>query len=362
MDECDGVARGCLQLYVDDSVLTCVGTDEEIETSFDIVLLWWLAMGIPLAWKKGSITEETEDHRWIGIMYSLTEHGALMRLPPDFLAELAILIEPLCSSHGVVALADLDSIIGKAARVAHVVPHARPFVAGLWGALAAVQRSGLEGRREAPPGFAACRRFCYAASWVRALITANEGSPLVLERLVTAAPPSSTSTSGWSVEFDASIYGGGAILRNSEGIVTEHFAVVWQGDEAPHLPVEVGNSKDQTFWEFATLLLCLIVWGNNFSESLLTVLGDNTGSLQNSLSLRGRGPLLAVARELSWRQAKFGWKFKVGHLPSEYNVVADALSRIADPTEKVGWPRHALGAATAVTPPRLNQIWRAVPS
>ena len=39
---------------------------------------------------------------------------------------------------GTISMEVLSVIIGKAARVAHVVPAARPFVAGLWGALAEV--------------------------------------------------------------------------------------------------------------------------------------------------------------------------------------------------------------------------------
>jgi hypothetical protein len=172
--EHDCLAKGRLQLYVDDPVLTCVGTRDQISTSMDLVLSWWLILGIPLSWSKGAVFHEREKHRWIGIDYVLSDDGAVMTLPEKFLKDLAELIEPLCQAKGTVALSDLDAIIGKAARVAHVVPYARPFVAGLWGALAAVQRLGQNGVREAPPGRAACRRFCYAAAWVRALITASE--------------------------------------------------------------------------------------------------------------------------------------------------------------------------------------------
>ena len=56
-----------------------------------------------------------------------------MKLPAAYLLDLAEIIEPLCHATGVVSFSDLDVIIGKAARVAHVVPQAKPFVAGLWG-------------------------------------------------------------------------------------------------------------------------------------------------------------------------------------------------------------------------------------
>ena len=150
------------------------------------------------------------------------------------------------------------------------------------------------------------------------------------------------------------------MLRTTTGAVVEFFSVIWQGDEAPHLGVEPGVTAHQTFWEFATLLLALCVWGDSFTQRRVSVLGDNTGALNNALSFRGRGPLEALSRELSWRQARRGWLFDVGHLPSEYNVVADALSRITDP-KGTGWPSEALAAAAEVSPPRLRDLWIAKP-
>ena len=354
------VGRGLLQCFVDDPALVVAGTPDQREAAVDLVILWWLCLGIPLAWKKGELHAGPSEHRWIGIMYTLRDKDAVMTLPKAYVEELLVLIGPLCSPVGTVELSTLDVIIGKAARVAHVVPAARPFVAGLWGALAAVQKTEASGQREAPPGKAPSRRFCYAASWVRALLAEEESCPLPLERVVRAVRPKAASTSGWRAEFDASIFGGGAILRDPSGSIVEYFAVVWWGDEANHLGVHSHDTKYQSFWEFATLLLVLMVWGDRFVKHSLAILGDNTAALQNALSLKGRGPLLAVAREVSWRKARRSWCFEVGHLPSESNTIADCLSRVADPKGK-GWPSEALASAAQAAPPRLRDLWIAAP-
>ena len=91
-----------------------------------------VATGIPLSWKKkkGALHSSIESHRWIGIEHSLTAEGAVMKLPAAYLLELSHIIVPLCHATGAVSFSDLDVIIGKAARVAHVVPQAKPFVAG----------------------------------------------------------------------------------------------------------------------------------------------------------------------------------------------------------------------------------------
>ena len=249
-----------------------------------------------------------------------------MRLPPAFVDDLLEKLEPLCSRTGSVTRQYLEELIGKAGRVAHVVPAAKPFVAGLWGGLRAVREAEAHGRREAPPGRVPCRRLCYAAAWVRALLADDESCPLTLERLVGPLPPV-PSKSAFTIEFDASIYGGGAVLRDADARVREYFSVIWNQDDVDHLGVEVHCSRFQTFWEFLALLLSLMTWADRFVEERVLVLGDNTGALTDALALKGRGPLLAVARELSWRQARRRWNFAVGHLPSEHNKVADALSR-----------------------------------
>ena len=151
------------------------------------------------------------------------------------------------------------------------------------------------------------------------------------------------------------------MLRDGHGEVVEYFSVVWYGDEAPHLDVEPDDSRHQTFWEFATLFLALCTWGDRFVDQKRAVLGDNTGALSSALSLCGRGNLIAIGRELSWRQARRRWNFEVGHLPSEYNVVADALSRTADP-KGAPWPALALASAACVSPPKLCDLWLASPS
>ena len=109
-------------MYVDDPVLSCIGSEQAAKLSIDLVILWWLLLGIPLSWKKGAIYSHEQEHRWIGIIYSLVDDGARMRLPPDFVQELLVLLKPLRQARGFVKIAELDVVVGKAARVAFVVP------------------------------------------------------------------------------------------------------------------------------------------------------------------------------------------------------------------------------------------------
>ena len=68
-----------------------------------------LRQAFPYHGKKGALHTAEETHRWIGIEHSLTSDGAIMRLPPEYLKDLAILIEPLSHNRGVIALSDPTS-------------------------------------------------------------------------------------------------------------------------------------------------------------------------------------------------------------------------------------------------------------
>ena len=86
------------------------------------------------------------------------------------------------------------------------------------------------------------------------------------------------------------------------------------------------------------------------------LVGDNTGSLQNSLDLKGKGALLAVSRELAWRKARYLWQYDVGHLPTEHNKLPDILSRISAPNPEP-WPAALVKGMKQVAPPHVQDIW-----
>ena len=120
-----------------------------------------------------------------------------------------------------------------------------------------------------------------------------------------------------------------------------------------------GASRFQTFWEMLMVLFVLVVWGNNFQKEKLLIVGDNTGALSSALNLKGKGTLAAIAREIAWRQIRHGWEFEVGHVPTELNTVADALSRLHEPNPP-RFPDAALKAAQRRDPPDFRTLWRVV--
>jgi len=349
-------ASARLQMYVDDPIITLASHRRSRRTrAADIILMWWLVLGVALSWAKGRWADEDSDHEWIGVTFSLSDGTAVMSLPPQFVAELKALLAPLAAGSGHIRQQEVQTIIGKCGRVAHIVPEARPFVGALFAAQAGARLAQESGRREAPPGRLPAKRFAVAARWMLQVLS-DDSAPFPLERRVLPGGPSRIPLSGWIAQFDASPWGGGAVLRNGS-TVTEFWMCKWEQADVAHLPVRVGEPSAQTFLEMLALLISLVLWADYFVAESLQVVGDNTGALSSALQLKGSGPLLAIAREIAWRQARRRWAWVAGHIPSEENVVPDALSRQAGP-QPPSFPSRELAGARRRACPSVPSLWK----
>ena len=126
---------------------------------------------------------------------------------------------------------------------------------------------------------------------------------------------------------------------------------------ASTLGIAIGSPAGQTTWELLAIFLVLIAWGGLHRAPGLAILGDNTASLESALHLRGKGALAKIAREISWRRARTGWRYAVGHLPSERNCLADALSRLHAPAaDSARWPA-ALRRVRTRALPQIGTLW-----
>ena len=348
-------------MYVDDPLLCMVGSASECVAASDVVISWWLVLGLPLSWSKGTMCNKT--HRWIGADFStrtVQGHPAgVVSVPPSFASELFDLLSPLSKGTGHVSESFLDRVLGKAGRLAYLVPAARPYVHSLWGALAGSKAAQAKGHKEAPPHRFAARRFAAAAKWLQVLLRppADQAEHIVpLEQIVLETLPP-IELGGPTVHVDASLWGAGGVLY-LENVPAEFWSVSWSSDLASLLQTSVGDPSAQTTWEYLAVLICLLIWGKRFSQQGLAVLGDNLASLTGTLNLKGRKSLNAISRELSWRQVRQSWRFAAGHLPTEHNHAADALSRLSAPetSERKAFPAE-LRDCREIACPDLLAIW-----
>ena len=109
-------------------------------------------------------------------------------------------------------------------------------------------------------------------------------------------------------------------------------ATLWGKPLCDRLQVRSGDSGCLSCFEAVVALSALEKWCCQGLLRDLALVGDNLAALSVAVSLRGKGDLAQVCREVSIRQGWFSLHLAVGHLPTELNDWADALSRLGAPT------------------------------
>ena len=349
------------QLYVDDPAIAMVGTKAWALREGTLPLLWWLVLGLDLAWRKGYFG--VGRHDWIGVSYNFTPDGVTMELPTTYIEQTIEALKPLTSARGTVSVKQVQKSLGKAARIAYILPDTSAFIASMW----AGYRAGC---RQLPKGTAGTfqnrlpvRRFSVAAKWFSTLLEES----LKLESRGTMALTRVMGNSVWKLQcpylprisFDASPWGGGGILW-LHGRPDRYTHFTWSSHTLGVLRAEVGSCKFQTIFEFFTLFMVCLTFASSLENSGAVILGDNLASLNEALNLKSTVPIMnTVARELAWRKIAMKWQYKLEHLPAELNDEADCLSRLfAVPSKPL--PQEELRGAHFVTPPAQNEhIWKA---
>jgi len=338
-----------LQVYVDDPVIVAGGADEETETIFDVAILWWLVLGSRLSWAKGVATAGS--HIWIGIRFHVEADGtAVMEVTEEYAEGLKESLRPLAAHSGTTPLKEARKAVGRAQRVAQVVPEAQPFASALWAALTDATRAVGLGRGR--PGHVANARFAHSALWFLRLL---DGAVLPLQRRVHPLAHRPVVPGPLELTYDASPWGWGAV-RRTHGVPTAWAAGVWDEEIVERFQAAVGDPAFQTLWEHVAELYTLLLWAEGAGGEPFALQGDNLGALCNFARLRGRGPLLQVTREMAWRKAAYRWVPVVSHRPAECNDLADALSRLHAPVAKA-FPRCLVGVPEAQLPP-ADTVWQ----
>ena len=119
---------------MDDPAITVCGPPDVVKTAVDAVLIWWLILGLPLAWEKGKLYQQEDEHVWIGVLYKVLGNSLVsMEIPAEYLRDLATMLRPLAQGVGHFPLEEARKVVGKAGRLAQIIPEARPFTGAMWG-------------------------------------------------------------------------------------------------------------------------------------------------------------------------------------------------------------------------------------
>ena len=191
-----------------------------------------------------------------------------------------------------------------------------------------------------------------AAGWFLALLQdrpLTEAVHLPLERVVwPGGPPVLTAGVSEVLVFDASPWGGG-VIHFSGRAPLEYVILDWGPSFCKAMGVEKGSSKYLAFFESVTALVGIELWTGASQLQTFGLVGDNIAALTAAVSTRGRGDVAKVCREIALRQARQNLVIAVGHIPSELNTWADALSRVHAPSP-AGVPPQLLSLPRRAAP------------
>ena len=345
-----------LQLYVDDPTAVAQGHRSNRYTTFSLLILWWLVLGIPLSWKKGASYTGGSPYQWIGVLFTVVRPGvSRITLPKAFVDELIALCGEFLAKE-LLPLARADSLVGRAGRVAYVLPQTRPFVATLYAAMAATLAGKAVGSRESAPGHVACRRFRRGARMLRRILGFKDRSaPVPNSRDIFAVRPPPPDPDRRRIEVDASPWGGGAVLLE-KGRPVRCFSCRWSPADFTGKKVRIGDPACQTFFEVLALVLAVELWCTGTEST--TILGDNVASLQEALDTKGKDLHEDLAQALAILRCTRSLDLAVGHLPSEANDAADALSRQDGPeADRKPWPFTKAQRVMIDHPLRPSALW-----
>ena len=134
-----------------------------------------------------------------------------------------------------------------------------------------------------------------------------------------------------------------------------YFTCAWRPGDFGDRDVHVGSSASQTYFEVLVLVLAIELWGRTLRPTV--VLGDNLPALQEALTLKGRGLQGELAQALSVLVVSRSLAITVGHLPTEANTAADALSRLAEPRGRKINPFAGRTDVLRDVPVRPGALW-----
>ena len=344
--------RARIQIYVDDPLTVWRGTVEQVRVMRTIVLLWWIALGLEVAWSK---VQHGKSVKWIGAMVTITANGVTLSLPEDYAKELGAEAESIlkCST---VAVQKLRRLAGKAAWAGGFVPGVGAMIAPLWaaaGASTAEEPTVTTARKEVERTVPVVRAR-HGLQWIRAWTRGCSGT---LERAFTRR--THYSRPRVRMDFDASPWGYGAVLF-WDGWPVEYFGVRISEEDMARFGIIIGDHRFQTLCENLAILIgvrqWLPVWKAQRAE--VTVRTDSAAAVGSWTKERSPSPAInTIVREAALDMAEGLYRVDLAeHIPGITNILPDALSRLYQPG-KPRAPPVELVACKRVWPEKRGDAW-----
>ena len=262
------ISRCRLQIFVDDPLIVARGTVEQLNSIFNVILLWWLTLGLKVAWTKGAVGTDAE---WIGAKLTVDDQAGFVRVSvtSSKVDEWRVLLQRL-NTQPTVGRKALQQFTGKMSWAAGFIPQLKPFVRMLYAAMATspakLQGQGQIYYRQIEPALKWIHKFLWSCG--------SEG----LERTICAH-----SRHHCRLDFlvDASPWGGGAVRLRADKPV-EVFTLHWTEMDEKKTGAMIGSPGSQALWEAYMMLRCLWAWVQPGEQGFIRIARETSSQSPSS--------------------------------------------------------------------------------
>mgnify|MGYP000140571462 CR=1 FL=1 len=151
-----------LLCFVDDPVAGITGTQLERKLCVATIILTWEALGLPLAYRKGQLSQSVT---WIGGTLSITPEGIRGAVKQEIVDDIVQALKRYSQLY-VVSKKELHTFVGRVNYAAGLLISARPFLHSIWAFLYSKEGNS-------PPNTVWIRQIEHALSWLRAVFCSN---------------------------------------------------------------------------------------------------------------------------------------------------------------------------------------------
>ena len=338
-----------LQIFVDDPFLAARGTRAIRRRHLAMALLFWLALGLVLSWKKRQMGAAVQ---WIGGELDITTERLTISIQRRFvekmLKECLILLDLPA-----IPVKRMRSFVGGMSWMMCIILWMRAWLSPLWAAVAvSAQWAGPPDKATIGP-----RQVSHSLTWIAAFLSGQRGS-IVRSLPVTPRPAEDLI----QIVCDASPWGLGAVLVTN-GVAIEMIEDIFT--EHDHLVMETtaGSHEGQSAFEALAVLVAVRHWLPSRRDEPATVVlqSDSMAALGAAAKLGSPVPKInVIVRELALEMAEGSFEIDLyGHVPGDLNTWADALSRRQDPNGPKEVPPELAHLPVGSPEPRGEDWWRA---
>jgi len=341
-----------IEIYVDDPWSGFRGTKQQIRRYKTRLLVWWLALGPAISWRK---VQHGAQVKWIGALLTVASLLAVsIKLPAEYATTLQEEAEALMVMTAA-PLKRVRALAGKCSWAGGFVPALGSMITPFWGAIADVKNASPTSKR-AGPQHVPTARIKHALQWVKLFMTGQKGA---LGRVFPVEVHKAQSTI--SIEFDASPWGIGGVLF-LHGRPVQYFAQPITANDINRFDIKVGESAGQALVENLAMLVGVRHWLPAWRHQRLQVRirTDSSAAVGAWRKERSNTPKInAIVREMALDQAEGLYTIDViQHLPGVLNTLADALSRMHMPENPAPLPPELQGCIRGHPEDRDARWWR----